>query len=343
MDRNHTRRPERLLGALISCMLASPYAIVSWAVLFGPLAATTEVPTWFAERPILPVVGVFAAGYTGYRISFLLASIRKAIAGLALSCAALTLASVVSGLSLHRDYFSAAFQYIMGFPVAVLYLVVARMAIGRLPFRKETSRSVGMAGYVVAAFFGMWVMMMGYAIATRAEPRPIESMMYNVLNLCLILALVFLSRDIRLRGSTCVECSGASLMLNGKDVLPAFGGKKSNLFHAFAAAENRTLRCSEINALLSRDGAEYAECAQCSGENTKAALCKRYRTTYNVILELKKTLELLEIGSVMSSENRRLILTEGWRLVLFEGVRLIVRKKKTGRRVTDPLPASIFL
>ncbi len=335
----NSSRSDRLLAAIVTLMLASPHALVSWAVLFGPLSGGNGLPAWFAERPLAPVVGVFVSGYVGYRLSFRILSLRKAVALLAASCAALTFASVVSGVLVHRDYFSAAFQYVMGVPVALLFLLVSRMSVSNLPFRRETTHSFGTAGYVLASAYGLWVMMMGYAVVTRAEPRPVESMMYNVLNLCLIVSLVILSRDIRLRGRTRVECSSGGLLLDGKDVLSAFGVKKAGIFYAFASADNRTLRCSEINALLSPDGTEYADCAHCDGENTKAALCKRYRTTYNVILELKKTLELLEIGSVTSSENRRLILTEGWKLVLFEGVRLTVKKEKTGRRVADPSPA----
>ncbi len=334
-----TKRPERVLTAVITFMLASPHALVSWAVLFGPLSRDTVLPAWFAENPVPSVTLVFLAGYVGYRISFRVASFRKAVACLALSCAALTATSVVSGVVIHRDFFSAAFQYVMGVPAAFLFLLVSRSMVGKPPFRRETTQSFGSAGYVIAAFYGLWVMMMGYAISTRAEPRPVESMLYNVHNLCLVLAIALLSRDIRLRGCSRVECSGDGLLLDGKDVVAAFGAKKAGIFHALASADDRTLRCSEINAVLSGDGTEFAECARCDGENTKAALCKRYRTTYNVILELKKTLELLEIGSITAAENRRLILTEGWKLVLFEGVRLTVRKKKAERRVMDPPPA----
>jgi hypothetical protein len=46
---------------------------------------------------------------------------------------------------------------------------------------------------------------------------------------------------------------------------------------------------------------------------------------YNGILDLKKTLETFELGTILPPSNRRNILTEGWKLMLFEGVRLRVR------------------
>ena len=169
-------------------------------------------------------------------------------------------------------------------------------------------------------------MMMGYAISTRAEPRPIESIIYNIYNLALVVILFLSGNRLEKAGTHEVVSSPGSLSLDGKDITAEFGAKKTAILNEFASAPNRTLKCGDIR--LSLNSADTnPECARCSMETTKAALCKQYRTTYNVVLELKKILELLGIGTIAAGENRRHILTEGWQLVLFENVRVTAKKK----------------
>jgi hypothetical protein len=106
------------------------------------------------------------------------------------------------------------------------------------------------------------------------------------------------------------------------------GAKKTALLQAFARARDRRLKCPEIQAIMYPEQDNGAlDCGTCASSNTKAALCGRYRTTYNAILDLKKLMEFLEIGTIVSSENRRNILAEGWKLILFENVRLVVREE----------------
>ena len=97
-------------------------------------------------------------------------------------------------------------------------------------------------------------------------------------------------------------------------------GQRANLQRA-------DLRCADLQKLLHPDSfADEGSCATCVDESRKAAMCSQYRTTYNSILETKKLLEFLGVGTITSSDNRRNILQDGWKLVLFENVRLEVKK-----------------
>lgn len=160
---------------------------------------------------------------------------------------------------------------------------------------------------------------MGYAIATRAEPRPIEALFYNLYNLALVLALVFSSWKIDLMGSKEAVCGSRTLTVDGRDLSETAGKRKIELLHRFIQHSDRRLTCAEINQ-------NHGECSisqgiGCDPETAKATACLQYRLTYNQILELKKYLESLGLGSITSPVHRRNVLREGWKLIPFEGVR----------------------
>lgn len=221
--------------------------------------------------------------------------------------------TILSSVYIHRDFFTATFQYILSLPAIFLFhLWVAP----NKSIQKSTLRSLSTAGFILAVLYSQWIMLMGYAIATRAEPRPIEALVYNVYNLLLVWVMVLTSRRIREKSGHTVFATGSALRIGDKDVSPILGSKKTRLFYLFASAPNRRLRCAEIQG-----------CADCDEKTAKATLCPHYRHTYNMILDLKKILEFLEIGTVTTALNRRDILTEGWKLVLFENVRMTVAKE----------------
>ncbi len=320
--------PRRVLSAALTSFLVLPHAIVALTVLYGPHASEDALPGWFSSLPALSIIPVFFAGYIGYRFSIIRSTLASSISHLALSCAGLTLISIAYSMFVHRDFMAAAFQYLMGMPLALIVVFHSREARGATSYQKRTVKAIGFAGLAISFCYAQWSMMMGYAIVTRAEPRPIESGIYNLYNLILTLSLVFLSREVRSRGDIKVHLYPDALVVDGKDVSQAFGQKKLALLRAFALTGSRTLTCQGINDALGKEGSDPGDCRECSGETTKAALCKRYRTTYNLVLDLKKSLELVGIGSVTGSENRRQILDEGWRFAIFENVRISIEAKK---------------
>lgn len=313
-----------LIARLASLFFALPFPIVAVMVRYGPLSALTGNPGWFRVWfwPILALS--LAMSYGCFRLTLSrkrFASFTALLTGILL---AHTGASILMAFTAHRDFFTATFQYILSVPAALLlYLELDNPH----SLRKETLRTIGRIGYVISVFYAEWIMLMGYAIATRAEPRPIESIIYNIYNLALVLILFALSRQINIKSQTTVVSTPDALILNGRDISSMTGQKKTILMNAFAMSQNRTLRCPEIQRLMAAtaDG-ETEGCPQCLSQPAKATQCGRYRNTYNTILDLKKLLEILEIGSISASENRRNILVEGWKLVLFENVRLSTKK-----------------
>jgi hypothetical protein len=320
-----TKEKFRLFNVrILSLFFALPFPIVALMVRYGPLSALTGVPGWFKIWfwPIL--ITDLALGYGLFRLALGRKKFAPFSALLTIALVINTVISILAALTVHRDFFTATFQHLLCTPAALLLF----LPLGNSHhFGKAALRTIGRIGYALSVFYAEWIILMGYAIATRAEPRPVESIVYNIYNLALVFVLFAVSRQVNIKSHRIVISGPDSLSLNGRDISTMTGQKKTLLLNAFATAQNRTLRCPEIQQLMAEaaDGSTDG-CAQCLSQPAKAAQCGRYRTTYNAILDLKKLLELLEIGSISASENRRNILAEGWKLVLFENVRLTAKK-----------------
>jgi hypothetical protein len=324
---NRSRLESRLIVAILSLFLAMPLGFILLAVRYGP-AAEAEGPPLFGGYVLPLALASIILGAAAFRLVF--AAFRMSLFFVALSStiAGLVVASVALGSLAHRDFFTAAFQYLLGALIAVMYRLASRPR-SSLNLSQASLRGLSRAGFVVSIFYVEWIMLMGYAISTRAEPRPVESILYNIYDLAQVLILYVTSRWVERNAFHTARMEGEALDVDGRDILPVLGQKKAAIFRGFALAPDRRLRCSDIQALFQDESGETAPgpCADCTERSTKVALCARYRNTYNSILELKRVLEFLEIGTITAPENKRHILSDGWKLVLFENARLVVRKK----------------
>lgn len=315
------------LARAVPAFFSLPFAIVALSVAYGParLDAASYRGTGFFLFTL--ALGATVAGYAALSFTLSRKNVASFLSCATVTCAALATFSALAGAGVHRDFFSAAFQYAMALPA--LYILQAQ----RIFYRSMQKRAITVlshAGFVIAAFYLEWIMLMGYAIATRAEPRPIESMIYNLYNIFLTIELFISARTLGRFRKNRVEIAPSRMILDGKDITQLAGIKRTRLLYAFTTAEGRRLRCPDIQRLLygvSTDadtGAAVSgpDCTHCAPESAKAAQCGRYRSTYNSILELKKLIEFLEVGTIVTGENRRHVLEDGWRLVAFDGARI---------------------
>lgn len=310
------------IKALFSIFFSLPAVIVALEVRFGP--SLTVYPEWF-QNYYLPIIAALCV--LTIPLWYTVFSIKKTLPFalvFVFTHLALFFISIALALTVHRDFFTSAFQTIMSIPAA--YLIHA----GSSPTIKLTGsikRVMANTGLILAIFYTQWVLMMGYAISTRAEPRPVESIIYNIFNLCLVFILLGSSRYLHMTSYKTVEIGEDIIKIDGKDLTEMAGHKKTLILHAFSRAEERNLKCKEIQKIISGESFNTTDdCPDCDSENKKAAQCPKYRTTYNSILELKKLLEFLETGTITGGTNRKNILENGWQLVLFENVRLQTKK-----------------
>lgn len=328
MDESKLTRFVRISAPLF---LSLPFAVSATALAIGP-SPVDALPDGTLARA-LPFLagGMVTAGYAAYSFAFSKKRFVPFLAAASATCLSLIAISAVAGILLHRDFFTAAFQYVVTYPLA---LILYARFIRRAKTDKDTAKLLANTGIIVSGFHMEWIMLMGYAIVSRAEPRPIESMIYNLYNILLTTFLFFVSRSLKRTTIHTLTASPEGMKLGEKDITSLAGLKRTRLLHAFATAEGRRLRCPDIQRILygavsgeagePNGKGEHAgpDCAHCDPESAKAAQCGRYRSTYNSILELKKLIEFLEIGTIVSGENRRHVLEDGWRLVPFEGARI---------------------
>ena len=306
---------------LVSIFLSVPLGLVMLATghpeRFFPVGLVYGILVF-----VLPTLAVWSI----YRIQD-----RRVFFGVAgLIVAVLVILSVIAGIRIHRDFYSAAFMYIMATPVLVLYYVL--WVQPSAPISRGALAAFSTGGFILSVFYSQWIILMGYAIATRAEPRPMQALAYNLYNLVLVLLLLSLSRSIRKETYHTLLVGSSSVKVDGRDLTAYVGKRKADLVAAFASAPERTLRCPQIQAILVEGplNQDDPSCESCGATDTKATLCKKYRNTYNNILDLKKLLEFLEIGTIIAPDNKRKVLAEGWKMNLFENARVLVRGRIAG-------------
>ncbi len=307
----------------IALFLAAPLALVYFTV-FILMSDGQPVPESLYRfnygAVLLLIIGI---GSIFYRAAIGAGSIRMFFWTAVPTIIILTGGSVLSGTGLHRDFYSAAFQYLLSAPVVLLaYIVVGNRDKEQLS--RGTLIALSRAGMVLSVLYAQWIIFMGYAVVVRLEPRPLQSMVYNLYNIALVLLLFLLSRVVGTKAYRTMVIAQQRVYADGKDLALLVGDQKAAAIAFFARAPNLTLRCTDLQvlseAVVSRTDRD--KCEQCVNSNAKATLCPKYRNTYNNILEIKKALEFLEIGTITSPDNKRSILDKGWKLCLFQNTRI---------------------
>jgi|GEM_PF-1269457 hypothetical protein len=239
---------------------------------------------------------------------------RGAALGLLAAYALATMAGdAVMGFLFHRDFFSAFFMHLIQAVGATLY---ACAFFNPRPINASSRRFLFSFALAASILWSAWLIMMGYAIATRAEPRRGESIVYNLYNAGLAGMLYAVCFRLSLAHVRSVRAERDRFMVDDIDFTPILG--KSGCVCAYYLLNRRgRVSCADIAS------AEYGrDCAACS--NTRASSCAEYRNIYNSVRVLRHLVEVMQLGGIESAEKKNRIVDEGWlfvpeRLVRIEG------------------------
>ncbi len=252
----------------------------------------------------------------------------------------------VNAILLHRDFFVYGTQVVIIF---FTILLVRLDDLGIVSRKKEVFRAVSSGAYIAFTLWVGWLMMMSYAIVTRAEPRWIESTAYNLVNGVIALVLLVTASTLRDREKRILSCREDRFYLDERDISALLTPQECRIVGAFLTGQQNTHTCRSLleylrtavpaggDDLIQRDSP--TECSRCLLERWTASNCAPYRNLKNRISDTKKYLELLQIGTIVPvSENPREIKETGWVLRLFDDVRvarderLFHERKPTGSR-----------
>jgi len=231
----------------------------------------------------------------------------------------------------HRDFFSFPSQVIM------IYLTIGVYKIDELDVirqKREVYPHIFTGAMVIFVLWIGWLMIMAYAIVVRQEPRWIESSVYNLFNGVIGITLVIAAATLKNRSKHSLKLLQDGIYLDDRNISKLLSPQENRIVSAFISAPSHTLTCQTLRARLNKtndaaneDPARIGpldECERCIAENWTAYDCATYRNLKNRINDTKKYLELLQIGTIVpSEENRREIKITGWRFRLFDDVRLI--------------------
>lgn len=145
--------------------------------------------------------------------------------------------------------------------------------------------------------------MISYAVVTRVEPRWIESIAYNLRNGILGLVMLYVGVTLYDRAKRTVHYRLIGWHPDERNVSLLVGPQVQQTLHIFFTEPEHSITCSNLVGLL-RGGAgngneALQQCERCLTEQWTASQCSTYRNLKNRVVDIKKYLELLQIGSLV--------------------------------------------
>lgn len=316
-------------GAL-AAVLAVGAPLVTLIVHANPSGAGPVSP--FSGWPAAALVSV-ATGIVSFILFFVSLRARTVRANVGWVGAGLVLhlvGLVALGLSLHRDYFTLVFTTVFAFLIVYVSSFRTRHDAKTLtgpapPAMRDSIRHLVTVVTAVTALVSVWIILMGYAISTRAEPRWAESILYNVYFVVLVVIMVGAISSLRGETRRTVCVAENSFVADGHEFAGVLGEVNLRLLNQFMVSRGESLQCSQLAlAIPSRNEPAVTEirreCEECRRQRYTATNCRRYRNLYNRIRDIRNLLESLEVGTILSPENKMNVVAEGWKLMLFENV-----------------------
>ncbi len=231
-----------------------------------------------------------------------------------------------AGLIIHRDYYSFFMQSFLAHTILFLYKMEELSLIKN---RAVTYRALYIGSVVLTVLTFSWLIIVSYAIVVRLEPRWIESTWYNIINALFGFLLLWTASVLRDRRKKTITVSQERVLLDGNDLTGSLSPQELNLLTIFLIAGNTNINCSTLlkelreNTLGQGGEKSVAECLACIENGWPPSKCASYRNLKNRINDIKKYLELLQIGTIVPvSKNPREVKEQGWRFRLFDDVRI---------------------
>jgi hypothetical protein len=316
---------DTLISVLLAVFLSLPLWFIHFIIHASPSGAGPQSPFASASTPLLMSLAGGAVFVLCMFLSLKTENRSLFVILFSVSFVLYATLAVVLGIFYHRDYFTISFQLVFIYYVLFLLKIDSfRSGLGNMLLYQ----GLFIFSLILAVIFLFWISLMGYAIATREEPRWIESLLYNIYNIMLTLILIWAAFQVKLKQYARVEITDSSVIIDGQyDLSKKFGRIELDIVKLFLTRVNRPVTCSEMLEYLKRHNDFYKHkettCGECIEKDYKATSCGYYKNFYNRVLEIKKQLELFEVGTIISPENKLAIKQSGWKFRAFVNVRIV--------------------
>ncbi len=311
---------------LVAFYFALSLPIITWMVHLNPSGAGPGTP--FSTSGVLAAVTTAAfLGLWGlYSYLLFVKNKHLFVISFFFLFAVIAAGTVWMGFSLHRDYFSHIFQIILMF---WLLFVLTIEHVDSHHTRKRFYSFLFLFNTIIFLVAMSWIILMGYAIATRQEPRWAESIVYNVYNAVLAFIAGVVSLRLQLERFRNIRMRGGVLYIDNWNFSRYFSDADIKIVSLFLTADGSVSCGSIADVLFSADkeqeeGDRRWDCEECIRKQYTATRCPKYKNIYNRILNIKKLFESLEIGTIITPENKRQIKEIGWKLRLFDDVKVLL-------------------
>ncbi|MCX7023360.1 MAG: hypothetical protein NT080_01920 [Spirochaetes bacterium] len=340
---------------LIAFFFASALPVVTIAVHRNASGAPPPSPFSSNAAATATAAALGLAMLAAY-LALLSAKGKRSFMPAAFSVAALEIV-LTTGLGLvHQDYSVHWFQLVCAF----MYILNTRLDL-IVPERsyRGAARTLFSASLLLFLAMCVWIMIAGFSIVSRIEPRLNESIWYNSYNAIFIPVQAVAILRLRTEGYRTVRLGVTGFSVDGHDFSGYLGAVNAGLAREFLGNAGAELNCAALVSSVNRgirdngdsrpdrldaatddlrdlqetgnpgddpnDSATLpdAACAGCLVEPLKATGCRTYRKVYKRVNDIRKLFEALEIGTVLNPDNKMKIVERGWKLRLFDDVRVV--------------------
>ena len=218
-------------------------------------------------------------------------------------------------------------EYAMGFlnPFFLLniniYLAFILHVVDRyFPLRtiEHFSVSIELLLFLMASYFILLhSIKMGILFTDQADisVKELTVELYDILNLLPVFMVII---RLRRHSSRRIVVSSGTIMYQNMDIAHNFSENQRSMLLYLLMNRGVGLTCETISELLGTPCENVSNC--------KPSICQMYNRHYRQVMEINKKLMQMQIGSIVSPENKQHIRRQGWMLQFYNGVKIQVKR-----------------
>lgn len=259
--------------------------------------------------------------FSSFLISFLFLLLinKNWILFLSLGFSLMTVCCILLAIFLHRDFFTYNFQ-LVGCYYILLVLKVKNNLSNMVD--RQIFNYLWIASLVLFILIFEWLILMGYSICIRTEPRWLESLLYNIYNLAFAILILVIGITLRNEQFVLLIVKTDKLYLNQKEISFFLNQTEIRMLSFFLKNRSKGINCYNFSNELNLTKKFSLDCHSCLKQNYSVMSCKSYKYLYNRIHQIKRFLSNFNLGRITRPEKRNNIKEEGWSLRLFDNIRV---------------------